>query len=210
MLPDIPNQRISSEHEIEECLAIQPSDQTGNGIFIANFKLKPNKVDEANKEENLDAKISTMNILDLEKPLHSVTKRKRKLPAQRKKGEKLKIHLPKQLKQSVERLSVPRASIQESKSIPQTPKKSSSAVSLQGIQQDTTDDENYDIPKAIPIGDDEDAPPHLTADIGVFGTSLKRFYNPRSQAIKLIDNTKLLQPQPSRWIYPVRLINQGT
>ncbi|KAJ3322853.1 putative methyltransferase nsun7 [Boothiomyces sp. JEL0866] len=196
VLPDIPTEK-EREDEIDECFAIRPSNTTGNGIFIANFQLKPPKEEQV--AEKLSNRVSQLNINEIEDhPEPAAPKRKRK-SFTRKKGEKLHLHLPKQLKESVTRLSMPRAltkSLGGSKAI-LIEKQLQPAKSVEKIvaKEPLEKDIQYDTPKEETNLDAQ--------DIGVFGVSLQKFYGPRTEAIKAIEKLPREVPQKLRWVYPV-------
>jgi hypothetical protein len=185
---------------IEECLSIKPSTTKGNGIFIAHFQIKPLEVKELEPEDNCifrcDSILSSIN--DLQNQNETVPKSKGK-KKERKRGEPLKIKLPKQLRSSVNRLSVPRITSLELKG---------DAKVINGILKNETESAARTTNKLETI-----VPEKLESqeeiDISVFGLSLKKFFGPRASALKQIHAQKSV-PEQSRWIYPVFAIHLGT
>ena len=199
--------------EIEECLTIHPSPSLGNGIFVANFQLKPLVTETIHRQEDpttLAKRLSEQNIADLEKGVDAV-KPKRKKKQGRKKGEMLKIKLPKSLRASVDRLSVPRIFQVEKKQGFLERKHTiydslGKPISRPGTTKDSSDvNGSVDLTEAqvenmkVEEGDDLD---RQFADLGVMGISIKKFFGPRADALE-----KLHKQQTSlnqlRWTYPV-------
>ncbi|KAJ2994941.1 hypothetical protein HDV02_001170 [Globomyces sp. JEL0801] len=206
VLPDIPSDR--REDDIDECLTINPSDQTGNGIFVANFKLKPPPPEKTiNELQHIEVQQSqlTINDLDRKEDFKSVTRRKRKSII-RKKGEPLKVFLPKQLRESVTRLSVPRISVlPEAKDIKLHQqaqfKHESSSKHLPLTKYPSSLAEEFDTSNTA---ENEDSIPK--ADITVFGVSLENFNKPRSVAIEVM-KAKQVPLKSNKWIYPVNTLS---
>lgn len=115
-MPDIPSdQNLGGEFEIEECLTIHPSLNTGNGIFVANFQLKEivKPIHRVEDPEVVAKRISDMTVSEIQQQQVEEEKPKRKKKEGRQKGERLKIKLPKAMRLAVERLSKPKRYIFE-------------------------------------------------------------------------------------------------
>ncbi|KAJ3275849.1 putative 28S rRNA (cytosine-C(5))-methyltransferase [Terramyces sp. JEL0728] len=201
VLPDIPTEK-EKDDEIEECFTIRPSNNTGNGIFMANFQLKPPKEEEKEAHEKLSTRVSQLNINQIEEqPDLTITQRKRKSFV-RKRGDKLHLQLPKLLKESVTRLSMPRAlskSLGGSKSI-------LIEKQLQSVRHNPKPVSKEAPEKEIANNSAAGEPSLEGQDIGVFGVSLQKFYGPRTEALKAIEKLPREIPQKLRWVYPVYLL----
>ena len=180
---------------------------------MANFQLKP-LVQETHRQDDAETvakKLAEQSISSLERgAVLERPKRKSKPTGGRKKGEPLKIRLPKTLKASVERLSIPRLfsagreAFERKRSLSQK----SFVVSKQSSHTEVAKDEgvngnNEEYPQVqndiIPSASIEG---ENNVDIEVYGVSLKKFFNPRNEAIEVLKK----QPESTqmmRWIYPV-------
>lgn len=217
VLPDIPSDKIQGELDIEECLTISPSKQTGNGIFMANFQLKPLVHDTHRQEdaETLAKKLAEQSIASLEKEVVQEKPKRKKKPLGRKRGEPLKIRLPKALRASVERLSIPRLFSAGREKFEFIRKRSLSQKSLSSKNQSQTEFEEAEQPQEYQSADEVGAESHPKAtggeevseevrnvDIGVYGISIKKFFNPRAEAIEAL-KTQHKSLQKIRWAYPI-------
>jgi 16S rRNA C967 or C1407 C5-methylase (RsmB/RsmF family) len=202
VLPDV--SQDEKEDTIEECLTIEPSTLKGNGIFIAHFQLKPKetKKPEAEKHRIHTQQTEEMTVQELEHQLVEVIKPKRK-KKERKRGEPLKIKLPKQLRYSVDRLSVPRSFVLDQKEKEIKIKKESSKFDIvdSKFEKKTTLKVFEEAPTEVK---QKDANQDL--DVAVYGISLSKFYGPRALALQELNLKKVLT-KPKRWIYPVLLVH---
>jgi hypothetical protein len=190
VLPDIPVDN-EKENEIEECLTIDPSTGKGNGIFIAHFQLKPPKV-EPERHRVHTQHTEHMTVGELEEQVEQVMKPKRK-KKERKRGELLKFKLPKQLRSSVNRLSVPRLSTIDQKHqiiVKKDHKKEKVPIAVS------------EKVAAVPVVLERTPSQQAEFDMAVFGLSLSKFYGPRADALKQLQLKKMIANKPS-WIYPV-------
>jgi hypothetical protein len=188
VLPEIPSEKIS-DYEYDECLTIHPEEVNGNGIFIAHFTLKPPEIIKTKEIHRTVASVAGMSLGDIEaeEPRKSTKKRE----TGRKKGEHLRIKLPKKLRESVKRLSAPRFYYDQTR--PSVNVITSKIPELQA-------------PRGAPISTEED---HKNSfDIEAFGKSLKEFFVPKQQAMLSIDQKKLggFKKGSSRYLYPVLML----
>eukprot|EP00842_Homolaphlyctis_polyrhiza_P001041 jgi/Hompol1/1938/HPOL_001410-RA len=126
VLPSIVVDRLH-DYEIDECLTIHPSEQAGNGVFIACFQKKAvHKTDaDSDTEDGVQRRISSLNITDLDSHAKHLgnkdataananrqenTRRKRRTGSANKSKPRItaKIKLPKGMSETIQRLSVPR------------------------------------------------------------------------------------------------------
>ncbi len=204
VLPDIPSDQEQTEQDIQECLTIHPSEKSGNGIFLANFQLKPLVVEVHRHEDplTLAKRLSEQSINALEQQMVEIPMRKKKSKKQgRKKGEPLKIRLPKAMRASVERLSMPRNFVLEQKAVVAIEKPKSA-----GKQVVTQTAEDNDL--ALEECDDEAQDAELKeekqdVDITVFGMSVNKFYAPRKVALEALKKKKETPAVQMRWSFPV-------
>jgi hypothetical protein len=205
VLPDVPQDE--KEDTIEECLTIEPSTSKGNGIFIAHFQLKPKetKKPEPEKHRVHTHQTEELTVKELEHELIETIKPKRK-KRERKRGEPLKIKLPRQLRTSVDRLSVPRAFVLDKREKEIQVKKESSKVELLDgkLEKQPSLKQVEETPKASKQKDMS-----RDLDVAVYGISLSKFYGPRALALQEIDLKKVLT-KPKRWIYPVSVVHIGS
>ena len=210
VLPDIPSDKIQSEQDIEECLTIKPSKETGNGLFMANFQLKPlvQEVHRQDDPETIAKKLAGQSISALEKEQIDVKPKRRKKSQARKKGEMLKIRLPKALRASVERLSIPRLfsagrekfELIKKKSGLNKKKDSRQDIKLVDHQNYISDGiENNVLTSEIYKNNESFA---SSVDITVYGNSIKAFFNPRNDAIEALKRQNKSM-QKIRWSFPV-------
>ncbi|KAJ1342402.1 hypothetical protein BSLG_003027 [Batrachochytrium salamandrivorans] len=108
-----------------ECLVVHPSEQTGNGVFLACFQKKPSHIipeDTDNVDpDSISRRVSDLTISEMDSQMKegvettpsvdAKTKKKRKNSAQRQGKVRTTAYmkLPKGLSESVNRLSIPRA-----------------------------------------------------------------------------------------------------
>nr|KAJ3419985.1 hypothetical protein HK105_006256 [Polyrhizophydium stewartii] len=126
VLPSIVVDHLNS-YEMDECLTVRPSEQAGNGIFIACFQRKQPERNESGDDgdkdecaEGVARRMSDLSISELDQRQQHADgsvardsktgKKKRKRSGRR--GSKIRItaqiKLPRGMSESVERLSVPR------------------------------------------------------------------------------------------------------
>lgn len=186
VLPDIPSEKIN-DYEYDECLTLHPEAIKGNGIFIAHFTLKPLEITKTEEIHRTMASVAEMSLADIETDEPRKSSKKRE--GGRKKGEHLRIKLPKKLRESVERLSAPRIYFDQVR--PSVNTISSKITEIQA-------------PRGTPVTTLEQN--HKSSfDIEAFGKSLKEFFVPKQQAMLSIDQKKLggLKNGSSRYLYPV-------
>ncbi|KAJ3373954.1 putative 28S rRNA (cytosine-C(5))-methyltransferase [Kappamyces sp. JEL0680] len=204
VLPDIPSDQELTEQDIQECLTIHPSEKCGNGIFIANFQLKPLVVEVQRQEDPavLAKRLSEQNIHAIEAAVVEVPVRKKKpKPTGRKRGEHLKIRLPKLLRESVERLSIPRMFKLEKKVSLVSEKRSSVVGATTAAAEESA--QSLAIPVGAPDPKPATAPKKVFSDteITVFGMNVEKFYSPRKEALDLLQKKE--QVSKARWKFPV-------
>ncbi|KAH6581589.1 hypothetical protein BASA61_009008 [Batrachochytrium salamandrivorans] len=111
--------------EMSECLVVHPSEQTGNGVFLACFQKKPSHIipeDTDNVDpDSISRRVSDLTISEMDSQMKegvettpsvdAKTKKKRKNSAQRQGKVRTTAYmkLPRGLSESVNRLSIPRA-----------------------------------------------------------------------------------------------------
>ncbi|KAI9091293.1 S-adenosyl-L-methionine-dependent methyltransferase [Phlyctochytrium arcticum] len=200
VLPEVPVER-HDDFELEECLKIPPSEQTGNGIFIAAIQPTPSLPPTPAEPTELADGSNDVTATEVKQKL------RRKRGGRRKVGSEMShIRLSKSIIESVNRLSIPRGksmSDVQSKTQPeQTQIKSrtsphlSTEDSLAQVEH-RNDTEVESIPaQQLSAQLQAAAPPK----IAVFGTSLSNFYGPRDAAVRLMGPDII---PDNRWAYPV-------
>ncbi|KAJ3322157.1 putative methyltransferase nsun7 [Blyttiomyces sp. JEL0837] len=218
VLPDIINDQ-EYDWEIEECLKIAPS-REGNGVFITCFtrkgepKISAATVDETEArvqtEEDNDAhsddgaahRRRTAKVLGHDDASEETGAKKPKRLRKKRHAHPSGPKLSKTLSESVSRLSVPRRNFNEEdltaekKTKPERALKRHDSKHSGATEHEGANDEEGDFAKVKNSGSQS----LLDFDIGVFGISLKRFYEPKAKAIKQIE---ISPPDVARWRYPV-------
>ncbi|KAI9343907.1 S-adenosyl-L-methionine-dependent methyltransferase [Zopfochytrium polystomum] len=209
VLPDIV---LHKEHdwEHEECLTIKPSVEEGNGIFVACFSrisVKPElpiedapEAIEATQSRAENAQVAPRRRKGLKHAQEQETKGARGSKGKRDSAVVSNFRLSKAQSMSVARLSAPRRLVESlAESLPRLSKatqktdilrRDSKHIAESGDLIDEQDDEK------IAANDKSD---DIDMDLGVFGTTLKSFYAPKTVALNHIR----ANPQIQRWSYPV-------
>lgn len=204
VLPDVYTEAMDAETK-SNCFSIFPSESNGNGVFLAHFALKKAPTLETQEDPVIDSS-ETLNNEE-----NNVTTKERKPRLSKSIGKSkpldalVKIKkLPKHVIRSIERLSIPRISVE---GIPQI---------LKNIKSDEIKDNDLrekilvDSFSSLKMGKsmtltDENTKNTDEIDIAIFGISLKKFYSPRTEALKVMEqeNVWLRQkfpvPNPRPW-----------
>ncbi|KAL5032021.1 hypothetical protein BDV3_000619 [Batrachochytrium dendrobatidis] len=226
VLPSITVEKIH-DYEIDDCLTVRPSEQAGNGIFVACFQKKAVQVVEETPNDEIDntCRLSELSIGD--EHMHNrdsrssiaATKEKKKrknaLGHNRKIRVTANIKLPKALSESVARLSMPRLFQLEQKKqrYEQLVQKKqlydfgkNNLESAIGNSDETINDElenrnelESGQSKRIQTGSRGYLFDQQYNDISVFGMSLSKFYGPRMEAIKKLQAVA----NDGHWSYPI-------
>jgi hypothetical protein len=180
VLPDVPSEKLQ-DYEYDECLTIHPEEINGNGIFIAHFQIKPAECKKVAPMHRINTTLTGLNLTELEEETRgSISKKEKKTGRQ--KGERLRIRLPKKMRDSVERLSAPRLYVDhERESLFEQARINSNVIQFSERNHTKHFSKKLPAPAATPItGVKEQSNEE-------FRRSLNNFFSPKNIALKAID-----------------------
>lgn len=195
ILPEFYNEKLSSESA--GCLTVLPSENNGNGVFLAQFRLKKLSI-PAEEEVAVETGAEDFNIVELDGAI------KKRISTKTRQATPMKPivfrRIPKHIKRSVKRLSIPRRLMGE---VIVTPKQHRQSVAEERIESVRSSLSHLRVRPDTGAETDAELDIGEYIDIGIFGMSLKGFYGPRAEAMKMIKNEEISM----KWGYPVFLAN---